>query len=75
MPGLDEPITVDGQPTTIRDLHGAGLLELGEMNHLDADDWQGGTDLFYVQQRETRDMWPVSAADFMALQNSGPPET
>lgn len=67
MPGLDDPILAGTEPTTLRDLAAAGRLEPGAMSHVDADDWQAGGDLFYVQDSESRDMWAVSEADWTAL--------
>ncbi|WP_181708419.1 hypothetical protein [Chthonobacter rhizosphaerae] len=67
MRGLDDPVMADGQKTTLRALHESGKLALGSMNHLDADDWQAGGDLFYVEHTDTKEMWPVSRETWTAL--------
>ncbi|WP_075217827.1 hypothetical protein [Mongoliimonas terrestris] len=67
MRGLDDPVTADGEATTLRRLHQEGVLEPGAMNRLDADDWQAGGDLFYVEHTGTKEMWPVSEETWRAL--------
>lgn len=64
---LDDTVTAGVERTTLRALHAAGRIVPQRMDHMDADDWQAGGDLHYVQDKQSGDMWPVSRQTWLYL--------
>lgn len=67
MKHLDDVLVVAGEETSLRRLHAAGRIEANVMDHRQTDDWGPGSDLFYVQDRQSLEMWPVSRETWNAL--------
>lgn len=67
MRDLDDTVTAGAERTTLRALHAAGRIVPQKMDHVDADDWQAGGDLHYVQDTVSGDMWPVSRETWLRL--------